>query len=267
MNEKFTTIGLLFLIVLIGGKELNQQLEPQPADTTPSDIVEIGNPLKPTRAEVVESKSAAQAVAAAESQGAEMVETNAEDASEPGKFNQRRNYGAAAFANKVVRVWDDNYQLWRDVRVGDYEWTRGADGIYSIDKTKPKWSVRVGDQYAEAVLFRYCKLPLEENPKGIELGRTFWIVVISWLVISFIWDAICLRRIAKKSRTAKLVGMCSDWSALLDFQTSSNVWLVHAVCLRPLHRRSLSHGCLDSSSEVSRDCWRATLSDNCPPSQ
>ena len=142
MNEKFTTIGLLFLIVLIGGKELNQQLEPQPADTTPSDIVEIGNPLKPTRAEVVESKSEAQAVAAAESQGAEMVETNAEDASEPGKFNQRRNYGAAAFANKVVRVWDDNYQfwdnnyrLWRDVRVGDYAWTRGADGIYSIDKT------------------------------------------------------------------------------------------------------------------------------------
>jgi hypothetical protein len=233
MNEKFTTIGLLFLIVLIGGKELNQQLEPQPADTTPSDIVEIGNPLKPTRAEVVESKSAAQAVAAAESQGAEMVETNAEDASEPGKFNQRRNYGAAAFANKVVRVWDDNYQLWRDVRVGDYEWTRGADGIYSIDKTKPKWSVRVGDQYAEAVLFRYCKLPLEENPKGIELGRTFWIVVISWLVISFIWDAICLRRIAKKSRTEPSWLACVPIGQLyLTFKLArTSGWYMLFVCV------------------------------------
>jgi hypothetical protein len=143
MNRQIASISLLFLIVLIGGKELNQQPKPQPADTTPSDNIEIDNPLKPARAEAVQSKSEAQAVAAAESQGAEMVKSNVEEASEPGKFNQTRNYGAAAFANKVVRVvddnyqfWDDNYRLWRDVRVGDYEWTRGADGIYSIDK---KW--------------------------------------------------------------------------------------------------------------------------------
>jgi hypothetical protein len=214
MNKKITSIGLLFLIVLIGGKELHQQPELQPAEATPSDMMKIDNPLQPASAEAVKSKSEAQALAAAESQGAEVVETNAEDSTEPGKLNQSRNHGTAEFADKVVRVWDDNYQLWRDVRVGDYEWTRGADGVFSIGETKPKWSIRTGDQYAEAVLSRYSKSRLGGNPKGMELGRTlggnpesmergrtYWIVVISWLVMSFIWNAICLKRIAKKSRT------------------------------------------------------------------
>ena len=201
MNKKMTTIGLLFLVALIGGKELHQQPELQPAEATPSDMMKIGNPLQPASAEAVKSKSEAQALAAAESQVTEVVQTNAGDSTEPGKLNQSRNHGTAEFANKVVRVWDDNYQLWRDVRVGDYEWSRGADGIFSIGETKPKWSIKTGDQYAEAVLSRYSKPRLGGNPKGMELGSTFWIVVIAWLVMSFIWNAICLRRIAKKSRT------------------------------------------------------------------
>ena len=220
MNKKMTTIGLLFLVALIGGKELHQQPELQPAEATPSDMMKIDNPLQPARAEAVKSNSEVQALAAAESPGAEVVQTNAGDATEPGKLNQSRNYGTAEFANKVVRVWDDNYQLWRDVRVGDYEWTRGADGIFSIRETKPKWewtrgadgifsiretkpkwSIRTSDQYAKAVLSRYSKPRLGGNPKAMELGSTFWIVVIPWLVMSFIWNAICLRRIAKKSRT------------------------------------------------------------------
>jgi hypothetical protein len=201
MNKKMTTIGLLFLVALIGGKELHQQPELQPAEATPSDMMKIDNPLQPASAEAVKSKSEAPALAAAKIQGAEVVQTNAGDATEPGKLNQSRNHGTAEFANKVVRVWDDNYQLWRDVRVGDYEWSRGADGIFSIGETKPKWSIKTGDQYAEAVLSRYSKPRLGGNPKGMELGSTFWIVVIPWLVMSFIWNAICLRRIAKKSRT------------------------------------------------------------------
>ena len=201
MNKKMTTIGLLFLVALIGGKELHQQPELQPAEATPSDMMKIDNPLQPARAEAVKSNSEVQALAAAESPGAEVVQTNAGDATEPGKLNQSRNYGTAEFANKVVTVWDDNYQLSRDVRVGDYEWTRGADGIFSIRETKPKWSIRTSDQYAKAVLSRYSKPRLGGNPKAMELGSTFWIVVIPWLVMSFIWNAICLRRIAKKSRT------------------------------------------------------------------
>ena len=196
-----TAIGLLFLVALIGGKELHQQPELQPAESTPSDMMKIDNPLQPARAEAVKSNSEVQALAAAESPGAEVVETNAEDSTEPGKLNQSRNHRTAEFANKFVTVWDDNYQLSRDVRVDDYEWTRGADGIFSIRETKPKWSIRTSDHYAKAVLSMYIKPRLGGNPKAMELGSTFWIVVIPWLVMSFIWNAICLRRIAKKSRT------------------------------------------------------------------
>lgn len=201
MNKKITSIGLLFLIVLIGGKDLHQQPELQPAEATPSDIMKIDNPLQPARAEAVESKSEAQALAAAESQGDKVVQTNAGDASEPSKPNESANQSLAELENLSVRVWDDNYQTWRNVRVSDYEWTYRSTGIFGIGKTEPKWSVRTRDPHAEEVLSKYCKLRLGENPKDMTLGRTYWIVVIPWVVMSFIWNAICLRRIAKKSRT------------------------------------------------------------------
>jgi hypothetical protein len=201
MNRKMTTIGLLFLVALIGGKELHQQPELQPAEATPSDMMKIDNPLQPASAEAVKSKSEAPALAAAKIQGAEVVQTNAGDATEPSKPNESANPTLAELENLSVRVWDDNYQTWRDVRVGDYQWTDRSSGIFGVGKTEPKWSVRTRDPHAEEVLSKYCKLRLEENLEAMELGSTFWIVVITWGVMSFIWNAICLRRIAKKSRT------------------------------------------------------------------
>ena len=37
--------------------------------------------------------------------------------------------------DQVVRVWDTSNTLWRDVRLGDYDWTLHAEGpIFGLGK-------------------------------------------------------------------------------------------------------------------------------------
>jgi len=60
--------------------------------------------------------------------------------------------------DQVVRVWDTSNTFWRDVRLGDYEWTLHAEGpIFGLGKNEPKFIVAVRDQQAEAILSKYCK--------------------------------------------------------------------------------------------------------------
>ena len=61
-------------------------------------------------------------------------------------------------ADQIVHVWDFNHSFWRDVRVGDCQWSLDSNGgIIGQCKTEPQFVVIVRDQHTEAILSRYCK--------------------------------------------------------------------------------------------------------------
>jgi len=160
MNKQIATISLLFLIVLTGCKKPKQQSEPQVADAASSDVTELRNALKQSQAETLKWKSKAQALAGAARQVAEVSETNADDSSEPSS-NPRvsTKKQSQELAGLIVRVWDVNNKFWRDVQVGDYEWSlSGSGSILGSGKTEPKFTVMVRDQSAEEIVSKYCKL-------------------------------------------------------------------------------------------------------------
>ena len=160
MHKPIATVGLLFLIALTGCKKTSPQPEPQVADAAPGDITELRKALKQSQAETLKWKAKAQALAAGANQASEVVETDTDDSDKPSS-NSRvlAKKQSEELAGKTVRVWDINLRFWREVRVGDYEWTLGDGGIIQgYGKTEPKFLVMVRDQQAEEILSKYCKL-------------------------------------------------------------------------------------------------------------
>ena len=160
MNKQIVTISLLLLIVLTGCKKPQQQPEPQVADAVPGDITELRKALKQSQAETLKWKSKAQALAAQVSQAVEVVETDADDSSEPSSIPRvLAKKQSQELARLIVRVWDVNNKFWRDVQVGDYEWSlSGSGSILGSGKNEPKFTVMVRDQSAEEIVSKYCKL-------------------------------------------------------------------------------------------------------------
>lgn len=163
MPKQIATISLLFLIVLASCKKPSPQPEPQVADAAPGDITELRKALKQSQAETLKWKAKAQALATGANQASEVVEIDADDSSEPSS-NSRvlAKKQSQELAGQTVRVWDVNSRFWRDVRIGDCEWSLSTGSplvsILGQRKTEPKFVVMVRDQQAEEILSEYCKL-------------------------------------------------------------------------------------------------------------
>ena len=160
MHKPIATVGLMFLIALTGCKRTSPDPEPQVADAAPGDITELRKALKQSQAETLKWKAKAQALAAGANQASEVVETDADDSDKPSS-NSRvlAKKQSQELAGLIVRVWDVNNKFWRDVPVGDYEWSlSGSGSILGSGKNEPKFTVMVRDQSAEEIVSKYCKL-------------------------------------------------------------------------------------------------------------
>ena len=163
MHKPIATVGLMFLIALTRCKRTSPDPEPQVADAAPGDITELRKALKQSQAETLKWKAKAQALAAGANQASEVVETDADDSDKPSS-NSRvlAKKQSQELAGQTVRVWDVNSRFWRDVRIGDCEWSLSTGSalvsILGQRKTEPKFVVTVRDQQAEEILSKYCKL-------------------------------------------------------------------------------------------------------------
>ena len=164
MHKPIATVGLMFLIALTGCKKTSPQPEPQVADAAPGDITELRKALKQSQAETLKWKAKAQALAAGATQASEVVEADTDDSDKPSSNSRvltkkQSQQQSQELARLIVRVWDVNNKFWRDVQVGDYEWSlSGSGSILGSGKNEPKFTVMVRDQSAEEIVAKYCKL-------------------------------------------------------------------------------------------------------------
>ena len=153
MHKPIATVGLMFLIALTGCKRTSPDPEPQVADATPGDITELRKALKQSQAETLIWKAKAQTT----------------ETSKPNDL--------AKLSDQIVHVWDLDKAFWRDVQLGDYEWTllekgvnRGygpwnAGTIYGKRKGAVEFEgyLIVRDQIAEQTIKEYCKLGKKDD--------------------------------------------------------------------------------------------------------
>ena len=152
MHKPITTVGLLFLIAL-ASCEKREGISPSLVVLSPeADVSELRLLLEKSKAEMLQWKSKAEALAAAV---ADADDSN-DPASEPAVLTMMQ------MEPLIVRGWAAHpLDEWRDVQLGDYEWSIEKNSVIGRGKTEPKWLVIVHDQYGKDIVLKYCKLAFD----------------------------------------------------------------------------------------------------------
>lgn len=141
-----TACALLLAQAVSGGcTKRKPQSTPAPAEAGVVDTQALQAELTKAKREAEEWRAKAKALES------ELAEAKKPPKAPPKQRNEDRPVG-----DRVVRGWDTNYRLWRDIRIKDFDWKMSGTRIgFGVSKEDRTVLIEIKDQVAEAWVLEY----------------------------------------------------------------------------------------------------------------